>query len=258
MKAHPCAICGEPTANPQVCSRVFSCKLARKSSPASNPGPRPHRRIPTRKRFFNTLVKGADNECWPWYGTHSAKGYPLIWDTETKSQVSATRLCFEIFKGPIPQGYIVSPVCETRDCLNPRHLVSGRRGEIIARRLRLNRKTARYGDDNHSSRISDTLVAQIRGLHKERQFAEIHAIANEHGMSREYLVSVGRTSGRKRRGTKKTQSYLSDSEINYIRQLHDERNFKAVRQFADEKGMSYDYLMEIGRGRKGRKMATVA
>lgn len=197
---HPCPICDEPTTNPQVCSRRCSMELARSKSSASKPGPRPHRRTSVEKRFFQYVPENrSDNECWPWYGTTNTQGYPAIWNTEINGQANATRLSWELHKGPIPKGHVVSNSCENRVCTNPKHLVCGLRGVIVGRRLRLNRKTARYGDQNSSTQLSDAELVHVRKLHSERKFKEIRAIAKAKGMNEEYLISVGRGRGRKRK-----------------------------------------------------------
>lgn len=202
IQEHPCEICKKPTTNPNACSRVCSCKLARKKSSASNFGPRPHRRKSVKDRFLNFIPNRPDNnECWVWIGAHSRDGYPLIWDSDTGTQLYAHRVAYEIFRGPIPKGHVVSQVCENPECTNPKHLVCGPRGKIVGSRLHRSQKTARYGDRNASSRLTDAEVIGIRQLHSEHKFKEIRAIAAAKKVNPEYALAVGRSKGRRRKNS---------------------------------------------------------
>lgn len=142
------------------------------------------------------------NECWEWYGGKSSgNGYAVLWDGYKKNQIFAHRISWKIFRGPIPKGYIVSQLCETPTCTNPKHLICGPRNEIIPARLRRNKKTARYGDNNASSKLTDEDVVKIRRLHDERDFDAISQIASERGVGREHAMAVARHKRRKRKPT---------------------------------------------------------
>lgn len=203
MAEHPCVSCGKPTTNPKVCSRLCGARYRQSKSSMSQPGPRPHKRTSLRDRFFRSLGPKPTNpsECWTWYGYRNSSGYAEIWGgvERDKKKIYAHRLSYELFKGPIPEGHVVSQTCENFMCVNPVHLVCGTRKEIVGRRLRLNHKTARYGDQNPFSRLTDEDVQRIRELHSERKFSEIRILAKQRNVNPEYAVAIGRAKGRNRR-----------------------------------------------------------
>lgn len=121
-------------------------------------------------------------------------------------QVNAQRVSYEIHKGPIPKGHIVSSTCETNECTNPEHLFAGTRAKLVGRKLRLNRKTAFYGDANKNTKVSEAERAVIQKLHGEKRFKEIKAMAQEKDMSPEYFLALGRRKGKARRGDRQPTS----------------------------------------------------
>lgn len=184
--------------------------MARAKSTASDTGPRPHRRTSAEARFFRFVLEKPKrpSECWIWYGGTNSDVYPLIWGgAENPKQIYAARLAYEIYKGSIPNGYIVSQTCQNRKCVNPTHLICGPKGKLMARQMRLHRHTAKYGDDNKSSILTDAEVTHLRKLHSERRFSEIHKIAEEKGMSGTYVISVGRSKGRSRKPRRNRTAY---------------------------------------------------
>lgn len=57
--------------------------------------------------------------CWNWNGVVS-KGYGLI-KIHSRS-VRVHRLMYEVFIGPIPEGFVIDHLCKNKKCVNPDHL----------------------------------------------------------------------------------------------------------------------------------------
>jgi hypothetical protein len=57
---------------------------------------------------------------WLWTGAISKQGHGYIGVSRTATTVH--RVAWEIWQGPIPDGYHVHHTCERKDCFNPKHL----------------------------------------------------------------------------------------------------------------------------------------
>lgn len=73
------------------------------------------------EKFLAKVEKGVPNECWPWLGTTN-NGYGQV--TMPGRQISAHRLAYAAWIGPIPEGFEVHHICENKSCVNPAHLDS--------------------------------------------------------------------------------------------------------------------------------------
>lgn len=92
--------------------------------------------------------------CWLWMGAIRTDGYGSI-RVGGKSRY-AHRVCFEVNRGPIPNGLELDHLCRTRCCVNPAHL------EPVTRRVNVVRGNA---------------PAQLVKRNKERGAAVTHCLA---------------------------------------------------------------------------------
>lgn len=80
-----------------------------------------------RNSSFGELIKyhGYDEVegCWVANGVKNDDGY-IIWNTGGE-KVSAHRVSYTHYKGPIPKGLSVMHSCDVRPCMNPGHLSIG-------------------------------------------------------------------------------------------------------------------------------------
>ena len=80
------------------------------------------------QRFLNVVDRRGDDECWPWKLTPNNKGREtprnLAYGRVTigKRRMLAHRFAYELFVGPIPEGYTIDHLCENPSCVNPAHL----------------------------------------------------------------------------------------------------------------------------------------
>ncbi|MFG2677063.1 HNH endonuclease signature motif containing protein [Streptomyces sp. NPDC048445] len=86
-------------------------------------------------RLTRLIDRRAPEECWPWTGAVSKRGYAYTKGTESRdSHALAHRLVYETFVGPIPDGLTIDHLCHRaeeckggfgcphRRCCNPSHL----------------------------------------------------------------------------------------------------------------------------------------
>jgi hypothetical protein len=103
----------------------------------------------TPDQFFDSrMIRGGDDECWPWIGGKSSGslGYGIMKDAQ-KKVIYAHRFAWERENGPIPEGLCALHDCDNPACCNPNHLSLGTNGkntaDKIARgRMRQKMKTA--------------------------------------------------------------------------------------------------------------------
>lgn len=71
-------------------------------------------------RLRSNMQIDEKNGCWNWQRAINKGGYGTICYMANRWFVH--RLCYEMFRGPIPEGYEVDHLCRNRRCLNPDHL----------------------------------------------------------------------------------------------------------------------------------------
>lgn len=77
----------------------------------------------TEERFWSQVERRGDNECWPWTGP-CHYGVPQFFVDEKKASISARRYVYALrFPALTPEIY-VGLTCQTRDCVNPRHITA--------------------------------------------------------------------------------------------------------------------------------------
>jgi len=67
------------------------------------------------------LEEAAGGECWPWDGHLSTMGYGIVW-VRGEGDKAAHRRVYELYIGPIPDGFVVCHGCDNPPCCNPFHL----------------------------------------------------------------------------------------------------------------------------------------
>ncbi len=80
---------------------------------------------------FEAQYEVADNDCWLWTGPQDRDGYGQM--RLLGGMIRAYRFSYELHIGPIPDGLVIDHQCDTRLCVNYRHLETVTNRENILR-----------------------------------------------------------------------------------------------------------------------------
>ena len=90
----------------------------------------PRRRVPLDERFWRHVLR--TETCWLWTGVHTPNGAGIVpvRDNGNVRRLTAARLAWELFVGPMPPGRRIWRRCRRPACVRPEHLVLVRRGHF--------------------------------------------------------------------------------------------------------------------------------
>lgn len=91
--------------------------------------------VPLAVRFERQVDRSGPNGCWLWTGT-TRRGYGRIRDEPpTYRALTASRVAYELYVGPIPEGMVIDHLCDNPTCVNPEHLEAVTQSVNLQRRV---------------------------------------------------------------------------------------------------------------------------
>lgn len=111
------------------------------------------------ERFFEKIVVGGDDECWPWSGAKCAKGYGMF-RMETKRLIRSHRYMYMVKNGGIPNKMLVCHKCDNPSCCNPKHLFVGTDSDNMTDMV----KKGRNLPGKWANKLTPQTVIEIRNL----------------------------------------------------------------------------------------------
>lgn len=79
--------------------------------------------------MFEQNIEKDKNGCWNWTGRMHLGNLPSFSPPKSRRHRMVRRVMWEQYKGPIPSRAAILPGCKNKHCVNPDHLVTGKRGK---------------------------------------------------------------------------------------------------------------------------------
>jgi hypothetical protein len=128
------------------------------------PGPKPR---PVSERFQEKWIFIAPTGCWDWTASIDGNGYGKL---GVKGKFKrASRISYELHKGPIPDGLCVLHTCDNPKCVNPDHLFLGTLAENTRDMMRKGRSklgTNLEGEKHGRAKLKAKDVLAIREMRR--------------------------------------------------------------------------------------------
>lgn len=119
-------------------------------------------------RFWKSVDKKGENECWNWKSSKNKKGYGRIHLGMVGT--TAHRFSYMINKGEIPEGMFVCHSCDNPGCVNPNHLFLGTNKDNMKDCMDKNRVA--WGERTKHSKLNNEQVLEIIDLYKTNRYTE--------------------------------------------------------------------------------------
>ena len=135
----------------------------------------------SRSDFLWSLKKNdlRPEECWIWAKSPNGRGYGNV--HVNGKTISAHRLSYELFKGPIPDGLYVCHTCDNKRCVNPNHLFIGTQKDNLQDASR--KGIMNFGEKNGQAKLT---VNQVREIKKKLLSGQ-----SQVELAKEYKVTKG-------------------------------------------------------------------
>lgn len=132
-------------------------------------------------RFLMRVTVLGPDDCWPWIGSRFIKGYGNASGLKPRLEVSAHRVAYRLFVGPIPEGNQVMHTCDNPPCCNPAHLRTGTNADNIHDKYAKGRGVNLTGEAHGMCVLSDQQVREIRASSlSQRELARRYGVVQSH------------------------------------------------------------------------------
>lgn len=128
---------------------------------------------------WNVLETG----CWEYQGDRRRGGYGRV--SSGGQALVVTRVAYEAWVGPIPEGHVVRHKCDNPPCINPEHLETGTVRDNARDMIERGRHSPPRGELNGQAKLTEDAVREIRRLYE--------AGTSQRRISEQFDISLGLT-----------------------------------------------------------------
>ncbi len=111
-------------------------------------------------KFWNKVMVGGPDDCWPWIGARDGGGYGML--RMNKKYYKANRFSYMNFVGTIPMHHDICHSCDNPPCVNPRHLFAGTKKQNMQDCIAKGRFSK---PPQKKSKFTDADAAEIAGVY---------------------------------------------------------------------------------------------
>jgi hypothetical protein len=141
----------------------------------------------TREIFESHVIR--KDGCWHWNGDKDRAGYTRMWHGQYSR---GHRVSYLLFKGEIPEGYLVCHDCDNPICTNPKHLFVGTPKDNSADMVRKGRAARNHnpniGSSNGCSKLDEKKVMKIKEM--LRLGVTGSRLAREYGVNKTAIAKI--------------------------------------------------------------------
>lgn len=155
------------------------------------------------ERFLKKVNK--TETCWIWTSSLSGNGYGTFctYDHGNRKKPKhhvASRLSWELFRGPIPEGFLVCHHCDNRLCVNPEHLFLGSykdNTQDMFNKKRGYQLPALRGEDSPRAKLTMEQANEIRNLYKSNMKLTYRQLGHMFSVSHNAIARIIKNRGYK-------------------------------------------------------------